>query len=34
MNNNEERAYYRGCIVASCVSAALWLVMLSLLGVI
>ena len=34
MNNQEERAYYRGCIVALCASGCLWLVALALLGVI
>lgn len=34
MNTDEERAYYRGCIVALCASGALWLVLLALLGVI
>lgn len=34
MNDLEQRAYYRGCIVALCVSGCLWLVMLALLGVI
>lgn len=33
MNQQEERAYYRGCIVALCASGALWLVLLSVLGV-
>lgn len=33
MNNQEEKAYYRGCIVALCASGALWLVLLSVLGV-
>ena len=32
MNDLEQRAYYRGCIVALCVSGALWLVLLALLG--
>lgn len=34
MNQQEERAYYRGCIVALCVSGALWIALLALLGVI
>lgn len=34
MNRDEERAYYRGCIVALCASGALWLVLFALLGVI
>lgn len=34
MNDREQQAYYRGCIVALCVSGALWLVILALLGVI
>lgn len=34
MNDLEQRAYYRGCIVALCASGCLWLVMLALLGVI
>ena len=34
MNDLEQRAYYRGCIVALCASGCLWLVMLALVGVI
>ena len=34
MNADEERAYYRGCIVALCASGCFWLVLLALLGVI
>jgi hypothetical protein len=34
MNDQEQQAYYRGCIVALCASGCLWLVLLALLGVI
>ena len=34
MNEQEERAYYRGCIVAFCGCTCLWIIALALSGVI